>query len=177
MLPPRQVDLSYNMSKKSINSVIPFLENIVDHSLNQDRIKKMLTEEVGVGSRDLPPEAEIFLSAWIDSMMHGIHENRDKFKNDFIVDYVLCIMRYFESIQSKYSENFDEHFDSLMSNPLFRGIMKDISFVDSLMKVREEHVSKILELLKSEENMEHFNKNITKIMPGFRFVDKDMFGL
>ncbi len=64
-----------------------------------------------------------------------------------------------------------------MSNPLFREIMKDKSFVESLMKVKEEHVSKILELLKSEENMEHFKKNISKIMPGFRFVDKDMFGL
>jgi len=172
------VDLQYNMSKKSINSVIPFLENIVDHSLNQDRIKKMLTEETGVGSKDLPPEAEIFVSAWIDSMMHGIYDNKEKFKNDFIVDYVLCIMKYFELIQSKSSlENFDEHFESLMSNPLFREIMKDKSFVESLMKVKEEHVSKIMELLKSEENMEHFKKNISKIMPGFRFVDKDMFGL
>lgn len=178
MLLPRQADLPFNMNKKSINSVIPFLENIVDHSLNQDRIKKMLTEETGIGSKDLPQEAELFISVWIDSMMHGIYDNKDKFKNDFIVDYVLCIMRYFESIRSQSSlENFDEHFDSLMSNPMFIYIMKDKSFVDSLMKVREDHVSKIMEILKSEENMEHFKKNISKIMPGFRFVDKDMFGL
>jgi hypothetical protein len=166
------------MSKKSINSVIPFLENIVDNSLNQDRIKKMLIEETGVGSKDLPPEAEIFVSVWIDSMMHGICDNKEKLKNDFIVDYVLCIMKYFESVQSKSSlENFDEYFESLMSNPLFIEIMNDKSFVESLMKVKEEHGSKILELLKSEENMEYFKKNISKIMPGFKFVDKDMFGL
>ena len=169
------------MKKKSINVIIPFIESFVNHNLDHDRLKKMLTTESGVGSGDkdkLLPEAEIFLSVWIDAMVQGLSSNKDKLKSDFIVDYVLELMNYFKGLETDLDiTDFDQSFSDLISNPILIKAMKDTSLMESLMKIKDEHTKKIVETLKSENNVELFKKNIRKIMPGFKFVDKDMFGI
>ena len=169
------------MKKKSINVIIPFIESFVNHNLDHDRLKKMLTTESGVGSGDkdkLLPEAEIFLSVWIDAMVQGLSSNKDKLKSDFIVDYVLELMNYFKGLETDLDiTDFDQSFSDLISNPILIKAMKDTSLIESLMKIKDEHTKKIVETLKSENNVELFKKNIRKIMPGFKFVDKDMFGI
>ena len=169
------------MKKKSINVIIPFIESFVNHNLDHDRLKKMLTTESGLGSGDkdkLLPEAEIFLSVWIDAMVQGLSSNKDKLKSDFIVDYVLELMNYFKGLETDLDiTDFDQSFSDLISNPILIKAMKDTSLMESLMKIKDEHTKKIVETLKSENNVELFKKNIRKIMPGFKFVDKDMFGI
>jgi poly-beta-hydroxyalkanoate depolymerase len=169
------------MKKKSINVIIPFIESFVNHNLDHDRLKKMLTTESGLGSGDkdkLLPEAEIFLSVWIDAMVQGLSSNKDKLKSDFIVDYVLELMNYFKGLETDLDiTDFDQSFSDLISNPILIKAMKDTSLIESLMKIKDEHTKKIVETLKSENNVELFKKNIRKIMPGFKFVDKDMFGI
>ena len=169
------------MKKKSINVIIPFIESFVNHNLDHDRLKKMLTTESGVGSGDkdkLLPEAEIFLSVWIDAMVQGLSSNKDKLKSDFIVDYVLELMNYFKGLETDLDiTDFEQSFSDLISNPILIKAMKDTSLMESLMKIKDEHTKKIVETLKSENNVELFKKNIRKIMPGFKFVDKDMFGI
>ena len=109
------------MKKKSINVIIPFIESFVNHNLDHDRLKKMLTTESGVGSGDkdkLLPEAEIFLSVWIDAMVQGLSSNKDKLKSDFIVDYVLELMNYFKGLETDLDiTDFDQSFSDLISNP------------------------------------------------------------
>ena len=169
------------MKKKSINVIIPFIESFVNHNLDHDRLKKMLTTESGVGSGDkdkLLPEAEIFLSVWIDAMVQGLSSNKDKLKSDFIVDYVLELMNYFKGLETDLDiTDFEQNFSDLISNPILIKAMKDTSLMESLMKIKDEHTKKIVETLKSENNVELFKKNTRKIMPGFKFVDKDMFGI
>ena len=169
------------MKKKSINVIIPFIESFVNHNLDHDRLKKMLTTESGLGSGDkdkLLPEAEIFLSVWIDAMVQGLSSNKDKLKSDFIVDYVLELMNYFKGLETDLDiTDFDQSFSDLISNPILIKAMNDTSLIESLMKIKDEHTKKIVETLKSENNVELFKKNIRKIMPGFKFVDKDMFGI
>ena len=169
------------MKKKSINVIIPFIESFVNHNLDHDRLKKMLTTESGLGSGDkdkLLPEAEIFLSVWIDAMVQGLSSNKDKLKSDFIVDYVLELMNYFKGLETDLDiTDFDQSLSDLISNPILIKAMKDTSLIESLMKIKDEHTKKIVETLKSENNVELFKKNIRKIMPGFKFVDKDMFGI
>lgn len=168
------------MKKKSINVVIPFIESFVNHNLDHDRLKKMLTTEsraVGSDKEQIPPEAEIFLSVWIDAMVQGLSLSKDKLKSDFIVDYVFELMAYLKKLEtSEEISDFDKNFSELVSNPIFIKIMQDTSLAESLMKIKDEHTKKIVETLKSESNLELFKKNLIKIMPGFKFVDKDMFG-
>lgn len=167
------------MNKRSVNSFIPFVEYMISSSLDENRIKKMLTNELSSGgsSDSLPPEADIVMAAWIDSMIGGLSKNKEKLKSDFIVDYVLSILKYFENLdQENVVENFDINFNALISNPVFLHIMNDKKFIDNLVSIKDSHAEKIVEILKDEKNIEDFKKNIASMMPGFKFVDKDMFG-
>lgn len=166
------------MKKRSLNSIIPFIDSIVSNSLNEQRIKSMLTEEMNYDAKnDITPEADIIMAAWIDAMISGLSKSKDKLKSDFIIDYILEILRYYENLESsKKIENFEKDFNDLMNNPLFINTMSDSNFVNMLLSIKETHTKRILESLKDENNYEEFKKNVIKIIPGFKFVDKDMFG-
>lgn len=166
------------MKKRSLNSIIPFIDSIVSNSLNEQRIKNMLTEEMNYDTKnDITPEADIIMAAWIDAMISGLSKSKDKLKSDFIIDYILEILRYYENLESsKKIENFEKNFNDLMNNPLFISTMNDSNFVNMLLSIKDAHTKRILESLKDENNYEEFKKNVIKIIPGFKFVDKDMFG-